>query len=588
MDQHSAIAEQRHGYKADHAGRVGAALALLHSSKSQFSSAVDWFERSARLFASACDECGRAEVLDDYADFLWQGAEPTDRTRGRRRDTCPPAQRRPATHLSYHPHAATVVGRIPREDVSPFSVLHQATALLDLRDRPYAMALETFELLRRLPGMRTCAVVWRATDQLPDILRAAGDYTDAEAMLLEDATPERLQIGRWRDADLEVLADTGDDIAARSAVAAVKRVLAAAAALEKAEQEQRERAALWPVEEGGTTAAGVFASQAMTTLLATARKVASSSATVLITGESGAGKEVIARAIHEASPQADKVFVPFNCTAVPRDMLDSQLFGYRRGAFTGAATHFPGIIRSAAGGTLLLDEIGEIGLDLQPKLLRFLDTHEIHPLGEPQPMRVDVRIIAATNANLEDLVAAGRFREDLYYRLNVVRLRVPPLRERREEIPVLAHHFLEQFAAESRKENVRLSEEAVEYLVLYSWPGNVRELVNQMRRLAALAENGAVIMPEHLAPEITAARRTVPASERTLSPSELVVRLDQPLAAAVRHLERAMVPYAVETAKGHMEVAARMLGLSRKGLYLKRQRLGLEIGEPVGGEAGLE
>jgi hydrogenase-4 transcriptional activator len=320
----------------------------------------------------------------------------------------------------------------------------------------------------------------------------------------------------------------------------------------------------------------------MTGLLATAEKVAHTNVTVLITGESGTGKEVLARAIHEASPRAQQAFVPFNCAAVPRDMLDSQLFGYRRGAFTGAATQFPGVIRTAASGTLLLDEVGEVGLELQPKLLRFLDAHEIQPLGEPKPIGVDVRVIAATNANLEELVAAGRFREDLYYRLNVIRLRIPPLRERREEIPVLVHHFLERFTGEFAKEHVRIAEETMEYLLLYRWPGNVRELLNQMRRLAALAENGAVLMPEHLSPEITAARRTVPVSERTLAPSEVVVRLDQPLAAAYEHLERAMVPYALHAAKGHMEAAARMLGLSRKGLYLKRQRLGLDALAPPG------
>jgi DNA-binding NtrC family response regulator len=167
-------------------------------------------------------------------------------------------------------------------------------------------------------------------------------------------------------------------------------------------------------------------------------------------------------------------------------------------------------------------------------------------------------------------------REDLYYRLNVIRLRVPPLRERREEIPVLAQHFLRRFAEENRKDNLRIAEETMEYLLLYSWPGNVRELLNLMRRLVALAENGAVLMPEHLPPEIAASRRTVPASERDLAPTEIVVRLDQPLAAAVEHIERAMLPWAMRSAGGRAELAAKMLGLSRKGLYLKRQRLGLD------------
>jgi DNA-binding NtrC family response regulator len=257
-------------------------------------------------------------------------------------------------------------------------------------------------------------------------------------------------------------------------------------------------------------------------------------------------------------------------------MLDSQLFGHRRGSFTGALENFSGIIRAAAGGTLFLDEIGETTLDVQPKLLRFLEAGEVHPIGETQPIKVDVRVIAATNADLETLLANGRFREDLFYRLNIVRLHVPPLRERRVEIPALAHHYLQRHGQECGKGDLRLSEETMEYLVLYRWPGNVRQLANEMRRLAALAEPGAVLMPEHLSSEIAASRRTIPASQRMLDSNELVVRLDQPMAAAVQHLERAMVQYALNRCKGRMEETATMLGLSRKGLYLKRQRFGLE------------
>ncbi len=234
------------------------------------------------------------------------------------------------------------------------------------------------------------------------------------------------------------------------------------------------------------------------------------------------------------------------------------------------------MIRAAAGGTLFLDEIGELGLDVQPKLLRFLESGEIQPLGDPRPSRVDVRVVASTNANLERLVAEGRFREDLYYRLAVVRFPIPPLRERREEVPALAQHFLERAARDFQKEPLSLADESVEYLTLYRWPGNVRQLANEMRRLAALAEKGAVLMPEHLDPAITAGRRTVPAAERALADEELVVRLDQPLDAAVEHVERAAIQRAMAAAGSRVEEAARRLGLSRKGLYLKRQRLGLE------------
>jgi DNA-binding NtrC family response regulator len=322
----------------------------------------------------------------------------------------------------------------------------------------------------------------------------------------------------------------------------------------------------------------------MQSILATARRVASTNVPVLITGETGTGKEVLARTIHAYSPRAKRPFLPFNCTSTPRDMLDSQLFGHRRGSFTGALDNFQGIIRAATLGTLFLDEIGDMPLDVQPKLLRFLESGEVHPIGETQPVRVDVRVIAATNANLDALVTDGRFREDLFYRLNIVRLHIPALRERRVEIPALAHHYLQKHAQEYGKGDLRLAEETMEYLVLYRWPGNVRQLANEMRRMAALCEAGAVLMPEHLSPAIAASRRTVPASQRTLDPNEVVVRLDQPMAAATEHVERAMLQYALDKTGGRIEETAAMLGLSRKGLYLKRQRFGIDPPEAAAAE----
>jgi len=324
------------------------------------------------------------------------------------------------------------------------------------------------------------------------------------------------------------------------------------------------------------TGGALFLAEEMQTLLATARRVAATNVPVLITGETGTGKEVLARAIHAYSNRSKAAFLPFNCTSTPRDMLDSQLFGHRRGSFTGAIENFQGIIRGATGGTLFLDEIGDMSLEVQPKLLRFLESGEVHPVGATQPVRAEVRVIAATNANLDTLVTDGRFREDLFYRLNIVHMQIPPLRERRIEIPALAHHYLEKYAAEYAKGSLRLGEETMEYLVLYRWPGNVRQLANEMRRMAALCEAGAVVMPDHLSPAIAASRRTIPASERTLDPTEVVVRLDQPLAAATEHLERAMVQHALKECGGRMEETAARLGLSRKGLYLKRQRFGIE------------
>jgi DNA-binding NtrC family response regulator len=319
----------------------------------------------------------------------------------------------------------------------------------------------------------------------------------------------------------------------------------------------------------------ICSSERMLDLIKTIRRVATSNVTILLTGETGVGKELFARALHQASARSDKTFLPFNCGTVPRDLIDSQLFGHRRGAFTGAHADSPGVIRSAAGGTLFLDEIGEMAIETQPKLLRFLEAGEILPLGDTRPHSVDVRIVAATNAKLDQMVADGRFREDLYYRLNVIRINIPPLRERREEIPALVEHFVERFGRELQKPMLRVADETLEYLVLYRWPGNVRQLANEVRRMVALAEPNSVLMPAHLSDDIVASRRTIPVGNAPRGFSEVVTRIDQPLAAAVEHIERAAIQRALSMTDGNLIEAAKMLGLSRKGLYLKRQRLNL-------------
>src|SRR5262249_46846937 len=212
-------------------------------------------------------------------------------------------------------------------------------------------------------------------------------------------------------------------------------------------------------------------------------KIRTSDVAVLITGESGTGKELVARALHAESARARAIFLPFNCTATPRDLIESQLFGHRRGAFTGATTNYPGMVRAAEGGTLFLDEIGDVALEVQTTLRRFSQEGEIPPPGETRPVKVAVRVVAATNSDLERAVQEGRFREDLFHRLNIIRIHVPPLRERRQEVPALASFFLEHFASRSGKHHLSLSQDAIDALTSYEWPGNVRQLRNEMERV---------------------------------------------------------------------------------------------------------
>jgi DNA-binding NtrC family response regulator/tetratricopeptide (TPR) repeat protein len=319
----------------------------------------------------------------------------------------------------------------------------------------------------------------------------------------------------------------------------------------------------------------IHSSPAMTQLVEEVHKIRSSDVTVLVTGESGTGKELVARAIHAISSRRAKVFVPFNCTAVPKELSEGYLFGYRRGAFTGAVNDSQGVIRTAAGGTLFLDEVGDLPLDVQPKLLRFLQEGEIQPLGEQRPSKVDVRIIAATNTDLEDMVAQGRFREDLYYRLNVIRLRVPPLRERRSEIPTIVNYYVNHYSAKFGRKDIQITPQAVDLLMVSDWPGNVRQLCNEIQRTVARAEDGTVITPEQLSPELKrTSSPTLPAAAVSITslPSSSLPTTGGTLADVVAEVERRMISDALRRHNGNISRAARELGLTRRGLYLKLER----------------
>ncbi|MDX6382440.1 MAG: hypothetical protein QOK48_13 [Blastocatellia bacterium] len=323
----------------------------------------------------------------------------------------------------------------------------------------------------------------------------------------------------------------------------------------------------------------IHSSPAMTRLVEEVHKIRSSDVTVLVTGESGTGKELVARAIHALSSRRDKVFVPFNCTAVPKELSEGYLFGYRRGAFTGAVKDSAGVIRTAAGGTLFLDEIGDLPIDVQPKILRFLQEGEIQPLGEQRPVKVDVRIIAATNSDLEEMVANGRFREDLYYRLNVIRLRVPPLRERRSEIPTIVNYYVNHYSAKFGRSDIQITPQAIDLLMVAEWPGNVRQLCNEVQRVIARSEDGTTITPEQLSPElrhmgapVTPAGTVTPISSGGTGLSVTVPLQNVTLADALAEVERRMITEALRKHNGNISRAARELGLTRRGLYLKLDR----------------
>ncbi|MDM7922426.1 MAG: sigma 54-interacting transcriptional regulator [Pyrinomonadaceae bacterium] len=331
----------------------------------------------------------------------------------------------------------------------------------------------------------------------------------------------------------------------------------------------------------------IHSSPAMTSLVEEVYKIRSSDVTVLVTGESGTGKELVSRAIHAISNRKDRVFVPFNCTAVPKELAEGHLFGYRKGSFTGAVTDSPGIIRAADGGTLFLDEVGDLPLDVQPKLLRFLQEGEVQPIGEKKPIKVDVRVIAATNMPLEEKVADGSFREDLYYRLNVIRLRVPPLRERRSEIPPMVNYYINHYSSRFGKHDITFTPQTIDLLMVCNWEGNVRQLCNEIQRIVARAVDGEVVTPEHLSPELKRAARPLTPFINSGNVKPIVasggpiipfsgISAGGTLEQAVSELEMQMIRTSLSRHNWNISRVANELGLTRRGLYLKLTRYGIE------------
>jgi two-component system, NtrC family, response regulator AtoC len=304
-------------------------------------------------------------------------------------------------------------------------------------------------------------------------------------------------------------------------------------------------------------------------LRALIERLAQRDVTVLITGESGTGKEIVAQSIHESSPRRERPFVPVNCAAIPHDLLESEMFGHQRGAFTGAATTRVGLFMSAEGGTIFLDEISELPSPLQAKLLRVLEDGVVRPVGSDRGVKVDVRVIAASNADLGAMIARNAFREDLFYRLQVVPIGIPPLRERRSDIPLLVEHFLaRRRQRDGEGPQLHVSNEAMVQLWSYDWPGNVRELENLVERMVILCD-GKTIEASLLPPNIASA--TSPADEVPVTLDKEGLNLNT----LVRKLEGRLINQALKQTEGNKQAAARLLGLKRTTFAAKLRRCGV-------------
>ena len=366
--------------------------------------------------------------------------------------------------------------------------------------------------------------------------------------------------GIFRERDLDILALLSHSASQAFAHARLYSRLRIAE-----ERERKENAYLKKREQTRRETSIIGDAASMRRLFEQLRKVVNTKVTVLVEGETGTGKELIASAVHYWSERREKLFVAQNCAAMPENLLESELFGHKKGSFTGASEDKKGLFELADGGTLFLDEVGEMPLNLQAKLLRALQESEIRPVGAPKTIKVDTRIVAATNRDLEKEVAEGRFREDLFYRLKVFPLRVPPLRERGEDVPILAAHFLRKYSQEFGRVVSGFSQQSMEMLQAYRWPGNVRELENEVQRLVIQVEDDQFVLPEHLSPKI----RQVENILDRVHPKKGTLRemMDQ--------VEKWILVDALKDHGNNKSQTAKTLGITREGLHKKLKAFGI-------------
>ena len=366
--------------------------------------------------------------------------------------------------------------------------------------------------------------------------------------------------GIFRERDLDVLA-----LLSHSASQAFSHARLYSRLRIAEERERKENAYLKKREQTRRETSIIGDAASMRRLFEQLRKVVNTKVTVLVEGETGTGKELIASAVHYWSERREKLFVAQNCAAMPENLLESELFGHKKGSFTGASEDKKGLFELADGGTLFLDEVGEMPLNLQAKLLRALQEGEIRPVGAPKTIKVDTRIVAATNRDLEKEVAEGRFREDLFYRLKVFPIRVPPLRERGEDVPILAAHFLRKYSQEFGRVVSGFSQQSMEMLQAYRWPGNVRELENEVQRLVIQVEDDQFVLPEHLSPKIRQAENILD----RVHPKKGTLRemMDQ--------VERWILIDALKDHGNNKSQTAKTLGITREGLHKKLKAFGI-------------
>jgi Nif-specific regulatory protein len=455
---------------------------------------------------------------------------------------------RPKSYLPVHTRARPTSKGGPRESGDAFAPITRSVYRKVLEERAAVLAADAPKQVAASPSIMAARVrstiavpLWRGAEIL-GVLQV--DNRDAPGML------------RAKDLDVVLLVAEQASLAIANA-RLIKRLRAAEEKSRQEnqflkEREQRRRA-------GGREVTIIGSSDPMKKLLQQVEKVADTNVTVLIEGDTGTGKELIAAALHYGSRRRDKLFVAQNCAALAENLLESELFGHMKGSFTGAHEDKKGLFELADGATLFLDEITEAPMSIQSKLLRALQEGEIRPVGASEPRRVKVRVVAATNRNLEAEVAAGRFREDLYYRLKVFPLRVPPLRERRTDIPLLAEHFLERYAAEFGKPVAGISSEAMSLLVAYEWPGNVRELQNEVQRMVIQVDPGAFVPADLLSPRMRRGEDLVSraaAGKGTLRERMMAV-------------EKYLLLEALRDHGNNKTTAAKTLGITREGLHKK-------------------